>query len=161
MTKRPFPIIPRKLRVAAWIAAIGGPILALMACYEYYRDLSLLQNGVRADATINSFRRESTTKGREVYHFDISWRDDASDKRYRKKFSTPSSRWQNGAPVGSTTVIYFPDAPQRSEIGDSFRPDTEPIILGILFAAAGAISIAWLRYSSRRNIQWLDAVLKQ
>lgn len=161
MDKRPFPIIPRKLRIAAWIAAIVGPLIAVMACYDYYRDWSLLRSGVRAPATINSFRRSPSTKGREIFYFDVSWRDDATNKKYRKNFSTSSARWPHGPPEGNTTVIYFPHAPQRSEIADSFRPDVEPIVLGGFFAIFGAISIVWIRYSSRRNTQWYNSELAQ
>lgn len=160
MSNRPFPVIPRKLRIAAWLAAIIGPLVAVMGFYDYYRDARLAQTGTRAEGTIESFKTTPSTRGLEIYKFEVTWRNQETKTKYRKNFSTSSSRWPDGAPKAKITVIYDVNNPQRSEIGDNFRPDSERIALGSIMCALGIIALVWLRYSAKKNLGWVENELK-
>lgn len=160
MNKRPFPVIPRKFRFVAWFAAIIGLLVAVMGFYDFYRDARLVKIGTRVEGAIESFQTEPSTKGREIYKFEVTWRDEAKNIKYRKNFSTSSARWPDGPPKEKVTVIYDLNHPKRSEIGENFQPDSEPIALGTFMGLLGILAVSWLRYSSKKNLEWVENELK-
>ncbi len=159
--KRPYPVIPRRLRWAGWLAAVFGGVAFVMSSITYWRDEQLLKHGTVVDARIQAFKSIPSTRGLEVYEFDITCQDPASQKKYRKIFSTSSSRWQGKRPQVTTQVIYFPDEPARSEIAQGFAPNKESLNLMLIIFLAGLAFTLWVRHGTRKNLEWFEAEMKK
>ena len=148
-----------KIRWAVYLAIFLGPVVAVGGVVRYYDDKDLLATGTRAEGRIEGAGRISNPRGSDVYEMDVAFSDPASNRNYRKRFSMSAMRFPIGVPKDTVTVVFAPEDPARSVLGDDFTPNEEPIVIGVGVSVIGVIGLFIMRAVSRRNVRLLEQEL--
>ena len=124
-----------------WLAFIGAAVFLAVAAYKCYLTLKLDRQGVRAVGTVVDSHPWRTVKGQTSYRITVEYvpRD---YPLHRKQFIVSQSVFGAATRDGNITVVYHPNDPTNSVVGQTPTPRLETFAIGgglLLFAA-----LVWL-----------------
>jgi hypothetical protein len=133
-----YPRLNFRLRIAMWLAFIGGPLVIAMGLYEAYRGWHLKSSGQAVTGVLVSSEALNTGKGRTSYQIVVDYLPPGSKTKYRKRFVVGEEEFQQAKKAGSCTVRYLESDPAFSRVGDGGGDEGEMIAMGagvLLFGA--------------------------
>lgn len=133
-------VFGRRLRIAMWLAFIGGPVMIAMGGYESYRTSQLRTRGETIRGTLVTHDTLATGKGRTSYHVTLDYAPPESETTFRKEFFVSKTHYEQAVHDGHIDVTYLPSDPTLSTVGDNLPFNTEPYAIGggLLLIALGA-----------------------
>jgi Protein of unknown function (DUF3592) len=149
---RVYPRLNRRLRIAMWLALIGGPLMIAMGGYEYHRTSKLKTEGATIPGVVVDSNTLDTGKGRTSYRITLDYKPPNDETTYRKEFFVTEVIYDKARQAGHVPVTYLQSDPTVSAAGDDIQVQTEPFAIGgglIIFALA-------VRYYLRRQMQEVE-----
>ena len=125
-----FPQLNRRLRIAMWLAFVGGSGMIAMGGYEYYRTSRLKTEGVKISGSLVDSNTLDTGMGRTSYRITLDYKPPDDDTTYRKEFFATEVIYNQARDAGQVPVTYLPSDPTLSTAGDDIPVKTEPFAIG-------------------------------
>lgn len=132
-----YPRLNGRLRIAMWLAFLGGPCFIANGYYSYTHAAKLRAEGIKTAGTLVDSSREDTGKGRTVFRITLDYAPPPNEMTYRKEFIVPEAIFQQALQAGQYPVTYSPKDPTASMVNDDLSAEVEPIVIGfglILFS---------------------------
>lgn len=129
----------RRLRIAMWLALIGGTLMIAMGGYEYDRTSKLKTEGATIPGVVVDGNALDTGKGRTSYRITLDYRPPNDGTTYRKEFFVTEAIYNKARQAGHVPLTCLQSDPTVSTAGDEIQVQTESFAIGgglILFALA-------------------------
>ena len=150
-----YPGLNRRLRIAMWLAFLGGLVMIAIGGYGSYQSAKLKSQGVQVPGILVDSNTPSTGKGRTSYRITLDYKSVDNEITYRKEFVVSEAVYSQARQAGQVPVIFLPSDPTVSAAGGRIDAETEPFAIG-----AGLLVFAFaLRYYLRREMRKVEAYI--